>query len=119
MLRCEKMTKYPNTQFRKLIENVKNKFSKILSTMNLRIDFFKEVLLDEINIPESSIDRRLTSIIHSYIDNYTDSEILSSALQIQKNRNIFLFVTADKHFSFNEYDFLKEQFEINYKKENW
>jgi len=81
---------------------------------SLKIEYFLLRILNEKVIPLNQIDKNLVSKINNYISNHADSGILASALQSQKGRNLFLFVTADKDFAPNEYDFLKEQFEINY-----
>lgn len=86
----------------------------------IKIDRFLEIILDEKVIPIEKINDELVNKIHDYIDkNHADCKILASALQLQKERSLLLFVTADKDFFPNEYDFLKGQFEINYSKEDW
>ena len=58
--------------------------------------------------------------IHDIISNHADCKILASALQLQKIREPFLFVTADgKDLAPNHYDFLKDHFKINYPKEGY
>lgn len=86
---------------------------------NFRVEQFLINSLDEKVIPLEKIDKSLINKIHDIISNHADCKILASALQLQKERNLFLFVTADRDFDPNGYDFLKEHFEINYPKENW
>jgi len=86
---------------------------------NFKIDHFIEVILDEKVIALDDIDNSLISKIHDIISNHADCKILASALQLQKQRKLFLFVTADNDFNENGYSYLKEHFSINYSKEDW
>lgn len=86
---------------------------------NFKIEQFFINSLDERAVPLSDINNELVNKIHDYIKNHADCKILASALQFQKNKELCLFVTADKDFAPNDYDFLEEQFKINYSKENW
>jgi hypothetical protein len=96
-------------------------FQEQRENSNFKIDQFIEITLNEKVIPLEKINKELVNKLHDYIENHSDCKILASALQLQaiEDRPSFLFVTADNHFSPNEYDFLKEQFEINYPEENW
>ncbi len=84
------------------------------------IDKFLKTKIDEKIIPIEQIDNKLVSKIHDIISNHADCKILSSALQLQKERETFLFVTADgKDLNPNGYNYLKEHFNINYTKEKY
>jgi hypothetical protein len=102
------------------IENVENIFSVDRRISEIKIEKFLQTKVDEKVIPLEKINNDLVSKIYDIIPNHADSRILASALQLQKGRPLFLFVTADgRDLDPNGYDFLKEQFEINYPKEKW
>lgn len=112
---------------KKLYETKKHISPEILSKffiedkvyLEMNLEKFLEKIVDERVIPIDKIDKNLISKIHDIISNHADCKILASALQFQKERDYFLFVTADRDFSPNEYSYLKEHFEINYSKEKW
>lgn len=84
------------------------------------IQRFLNTMIDERIIPIEQIDNELVNKIFVIIPNHADSKILASAIQFQKEKEILLFVTADgKDLDPNGYEFLKEQFEINYSKEKY
>lgn len=86
----------------------------------IAIQKFLETNVDEKVIPLEQIQTELVNKIHDVISNHADCKILASALQLQKGREIFLFVTADgKDLAPNHYDFLKDQFKIDYPKEKY
>jgi hypothetical protein len=86
--------------------------------LEMNIEHFLKTKVDEKVIPIDQIDINLVKKLNDYIDNYADCNMLASALQFQKDKEIFLFVSVDnKDFGSNRYDFLKEQFQINYSKE--
>jgi len=73
-------------------------------------------IVDETAMPIEQIDNELVNKIHDIIENHADCMILASALQFQKGREAFLFVTADsKDFDVNSYAYLKKHFQTNYK----
>ena len=94
----------------RLFEDVSDDFDKLIAQMNFRIDRFKKVLVDFIVIPEEDINDRFVSWLKESIDNHSDCEILSSAIDFQQERDLFFFVTADRHFDENGYDFIKEDY---------
>jgi hypothetical protein len=87
-------------------EIVLNEFEESKRLLLLRINFLIERKIKQIVIPESEIDKTLVSNIRKFINNYTDCEILASALIFQKGRDLFLFVTADKDFDPNGYAYI-------------
>ena len=90
------------------------------SVSELSIDKFLQLNVDEKVIPLYQIDNELTNKIHEIISNHADCKILASAIQVQKDRPLFLFVTADgKDLNPNGYNYLKEHFKINYSKEHF
>jgi hypothetical protein len=111
---------------KKLYERFKNddlnKVSEHLrlerSLSEIAIQKFLEKDVEEKVIPIEQIDNVLVNKIHDIINNHADCKILASAIQLQKTRDIFLFVTADSEdLDPNGYKFLKEYFEITYPKE--
>lgn len=99
--------------------SLENIFLKERELFEMGIELFLKDMVSKRVIPISDIDSGLVSNIHNYIDNHDDCKILASALQYQKDKDSFFFVTADSDFSPNEYNFLKEQFQINYSRESW
>lgn len=94
--------------------------SKERDISDIMIQRFLKILVDEKVIPVGSIDNSLVNKIHDIIQNHADCKILASAIQLQKDREIFFFVTADaKDLDPNGYHYLKEHFEINYPKEKY
>ncbi len=84
------------------------------------IQKFLEERAYEKAIPLEQIENELVNKIHNIISNHADCKIVASALQLQKKRDIFLFVTADGgDLAPNHYTFLEEYFEINYSKEGY
>lgn len=113
---------------KKLYEQLKNKgiedsaehLSIERSLSETAIQKFLETGVDEKAIPLEQIENELIKRLHDIIPNHADCKILASALQLQKSRAIFLFVTSDKEdLSPNQYQFLKEHFEINYAKDKY
>ena len=89
------------------IKKVQEEFIEVGELMFNRITFFLEKLVSEFVIPEDGMDGRLASILREFIDNYTDCEVLASAILFQEDRELFLFVTADRDFAPNDYGFLE------------
>lgn len=102
------------------IKKVSEELSKERDLSEINIQKFIKLLADERVIPLEQIDTELVNRIHDIIQNHADCKILASALQLQKNREIFLFVTVDgKDLNPNRYNYLKEHFEINFPKEDY
>lgn len=99
--------------------NVSSYLQEQRENIIFKIEQFILNLLNEKVIPLANINNELVKKINDHIKNHADCKILASALQFQKDKDLFLFVTADKDFAPNDYQFLEEQFEINYPKENW
>jgi len=100
-------------------KKLKELFASERDIFEIEIEKFLKNKVDIKVIPVEEIKAELTSAIREIIENYADCQILASALQYQKDREIFLFVTADrKDLAPNQYDYLKKYFEINYPKEN-
>ena len=91
-----------NKPYMKVLEE----FEETKNLLNLRINIFLEKKLKETVIPEEKIDKKLVSDLHNFINNRTDCEILASAIEFQKNRETFFFVTADEDFAPNDYDYI-------------
>ncbi len=88
-------------------------------TSDYKIEQFLIKILDERAIPIQKIDSQLVNKINDIISNHADCKILASALQLQKERELFLFVTADDDFNENGYNYLVEHFEINHSNDGW
>ena len=102
------------------IKKASEELSKERDLSEINIHKFIKLLADERVIPIEQIDNELVNRIHDIIQNHADCKILASALQLQKNREIFLFVTADgKDLNPNGYNYLKEHFDINFSKEDY
>ncbi len=94
--------------------------AKERDSSEITIQRFIKISADEKVIPVELIENDLVNKIQDIIPNHADCKILASALQLQKNRDPFFFVTADgKDLDPNGYDYLREHFEINYAKENY
>ena len=95
-------------------------FSLERDIFEIEIERFLKNKVDIKIIPIEEIKIDLVNALKDFIENYADCQILASALQYQKDRKIFLLVTADgKDLAPNKYDFLKDQFELNYPKEEY
>lgn len=102
------------------VEVAANYFKLERRLSELVIQKFLETMIDERVVPVEQIENALVNKIHDILTNHADCKIVASALQIQKSRDLFLFVTADgKDMTPNMYDFLKQHFETNYRKEGY
>ncbi|HKL24278.1 MAG TPA: hypothetical protein VJ912_03010 [Candidatus Nanoarchaeia archaeon] len=99
------------------VEKVRHILDNQRKKSEIRIEKFLQTQVDEKVIPIEQINNDLVKKIHEIISNHADCKIMASALQLQKERPVFLFVTADNDFDPNGYKYLKEHFEINYPKE--
>jgi predicted nucleic acid-binding protein len=95
---------HKQTELKKLNEI----FSSEREIFEIKIEQFLKYQLDERVIPIESIKIELVNKIWEIISNYADCRILASAIQAQQKRDIFCFVTADKHFDLRGYTFIKE-----------
>lgn len=97
------------------VNSISEKFAAERDKSEFMIKKFLAALIDERVIPIEQIQVELVNKIHDILSNHADCKIVASALQLQKERKIFLFVTADKQdLAPNHYEFLKEHFEINH-----
>jgi len=100
------------------IRLISERFADERDISEIVIQKFLENQVDEKVMPLEQVQTELVNKIHDILSNHADCKIVASALQLQKNREIFLFVTADsKDLAPNGYDYLKEHFKINYLKE--
>lgn len=100
------------------IKELKEIFALERDIFEIGIEQFLKNKVDSQVMPMEQINLELVNKIRDVISNYADCQILASALQYQKDKEIFLFVTVDReHLDSKGYDFLKEHFEINYPKE--
>lgn len=102
-------------------EKLSEIFEKERTFFEIELDKFLKFKTERLVIPISEVDSFLVSKLHNSIENIDDCKILASALQYQKTEDkLFNFVTADDgDFFINGYEYIKEDFEINYSKENW
>jgi len=94
------------------------KLNEILASereiFEIKIEQFLKYQLDEKVIPIETINIELVNKIREIILNYADCKILASAFQLQNERDIFKFVTADKtDLDPNSYEYLKEHLELS------
>lgn len=86
--------------------------SKLISSINIILERY----IDKKVIPIEQIDNNIASILNDIIENINDCNIFASAIQHQKEKDLFLFVTIDKRdFNPNNYDYLKEYLDTNKK----
>ncbi len=88
-------------------EEISKKFAEDRKFLEIRIEQFLKKSVDNKVIPIENINQNITNVLREVIENYTDCKILASALQYQQDKEVFFFVTADKHFDPNSYDYLK------------
>ncbi len=89
------------------VSHLSKRFSDEISVMRLNLRIFLKSRIKELVIKENEINKMLINLLHEFLDKYGDCKILASALQAQQSREIFLFVTSDKHFNENEYAFIE------------
>lgn len=88
------------------------KFQKEIISLKTNFQIFLKSKIDEVGIKKSEINHQILSIIHEFIADFSDCRILTSALQMQQNKEVFLFLTADKHIDPNGYDFIKDDLRL-------
>lgn len=91
------------------VDLLSKRFENEISVMHLNLRVFLKNRIKEFVIMENEIDQALVNLLHEFLKKYADCKILASALQSQQDRDIFLFVTSDKHFNENEYAFIEEE----------
>jgi len=95
--------KYKNIPHKK----VKETFADDQSNFEIKIERFLKFSVDERIIKIEEIKGELVSILKDNGYSHADSLVLTSALQAQENKKIFLFIAADKDFDPNGYKFLQ------------
>lgn len=93
------------------VKALRERFEKEISVMRLNFRIFLKIAKDFV-IKEDEIDKNLVNILREFMEDYADCKVLASALQAQKKRELFLFLTADKHIDPNGYDFIKEDLRL-------
>jgi hypothetical protein len=93
----------------KNIIKLKNDFDSEINYLNISLSLFLKNKVNEMSIAKSDLDDFVLNVIHDNIPDFADCRVLTSAIQMQQNKDIFFFVTADKHFSPNEYEFIKNE----------
>jgi len=88
---------------------LKQDFESEIDFLRVSLDIFLKNKVNEIAIAKSDLDSFALSLINDSLNDFADSRVLTSAIQMQKNKDIFFFVTADKHFSPNEYEFIRTE----------
>ncbi|MCX6750903.1 MAG: hypothetical protein NTZ83_05575 [Candidatus Pacearchaeota archaeon] len=98
------------------ISRLSKEFDSEIDFLKASLDLFIKNKVNEIAIAKSDLDSSILSIIHDFIDDFADCKVLTSAIQMQQNKEIFFFVTADNHFDPNGYNFIKTEPRLeNYK----
>ena len=91
---------------------LKSKFDNEINFLNFSVSYLLEKLNNKFLIKEENLDNSLISLIRNFIEDYEDCQVLASAIQMQQDREQFLFVTADQHFIPGSYDALKEDIRL-------
>jgi hypothetical protein len=91
------------------VTKLKKEFDSEIDFLNVEISLFLKNKLNEIAIKKSDLDSFVVSIIYEFIEDFPDCRVLTSAIQMQQDRNKFLFVTADKHFYPGTYKSIEEE----------
>ncbi len=90
-------------------EEIKETFALERDRFEIGIEQFLKNKVDIKVISIEQIEIELVNIIRDFVDNFADCQILASAIQYQKDKEKFLFVTADgEHLGSNNYNFLKQ-----------
>ena len=96
------------------ISQLETQFKQEVEVLKVNFLLFLKNETDE--LIKEPIDQNLVNLLKEFITDYADCKVLSSALIIQQKRNIFSFVTSDRHFAPNIYEFTKEDYRFkNYK----
>ncbi len=88
------------------------KFEYQIRTIRLQFDLFLKNKISDISIKPLEVKKEILSVIYDFLGDYADCRILASAIQMQQNREQFLFVTADRHFSEGTYDYIKKDIRL-------
>ena len=94
-------------------DKLKELFASERDIFEIEIDKFLKNKIDLRVIPLEQVKVELVNALRDIIENYADCQILASALQYQQDKEIFFFVTADRHFDPNGYDYLKDYKSLN------
>jgi len=95
----------------KEMENVpvldcEKEFEEEIRILRLNFGIFLKKIKELIS---QQFDTNLANLLRETIEDYADCKVLSIALQIQQNKEIFTFVTADRHFLPNAFDYLTKE----------
>jgi len=100
----------------KNINKLRQEFDYEIDFLKASLDLFIKNNVNDISITKLDLDDSILSIIHDFIYDFADCRVLTSAIQMQQNKEIFFFVTADQHFDPNGYKFIKTEPRLeNYK----
>lgn len=91
------------------LKDIKDSFDFEIDFLNNSLDLFLKNKVNEIAITKQELEDSILSIIHNFIEDFADCRVLTSAIQIQQNKETFFFVTADKHFDSHGYNFIKTE----------
>ena len=92
------------------IKELKRVFAAERDIFEIGIEQFLKNTADVKVVPLEQIEHELVNVLRDTINNYADCQILASALQYQKDKETFLFVTADgEHLDPNGYEYLKDE----------
>jgi len=93
----------------KNINKLRQEFDYEIDFLKASLDLFIKNKVNDISITKLDLDNSILLIIHDFIYDFADCRVLTSAVQIQQNKEIFFFVTADQHFDPNGYKFIKTE----------
>ena len=90
-------------------KKLKEIFSSERDIFEIEIERFLKNKIDIKVIGIDEIKVELVNALRDFIDNYADCKVLASALQYQKDKELFLFVTADKKdLNPNSYEYVQD-----------
>jgi len=94
------------------IIRLKKDFNSEIDFLNASIALFLKNKITETAITRPDLDSFILSVVHNYIDDFADCRVLTSAIQMQANKQTFFFVTADKHFDSGTYNFIENDLKL-------
>ncbi len=93
----------------KNLTELKKEFDSEINFLNYSLIVFIKEKINEILITKSELDKSIVLIINEFIKDFADCKVLASAIQIQQNKQQFVFASADRHFDPNGYNYLENE----------
>lgn len=91
---------------------LKEDFNSEIDFLNVALASFIKNKVNKISIKKDELDNKIISILNDFIEDFADCRILASAIQMQQEKEQFLFVTADRHIGPGEYDFIEKEIRL-------